>query len=64
MSSASVISIIGLLDSGKSSLIEALLEEARARGATAGVVINDAGAVQLDRPDIARDHPVRTIGGG
>lgn len=59
-----VISIIGLVDSGKSSLIRVLLDEVHSRGDCGGVVINDAGAVSLDVPEITARHPVRTIGGG
>ena len=59
-----VISIIGFVDSGKSSLIRGLLDEVRSRGECAGVVLNDAGAVSLDVPEITELHPVRTIGGG
>lgn len=59
-----VISIIGFVDSGKSSLIRGLLDEVRARGECGGVVLNDAGAVSLDLPEITDLHPVRTIGGG
>jgi molybdopterin-guanine dinucleotide biosynthesis protein len=59
-----VISVIGLLDSGKSSLIRTLLDSARLRGRTAGVVINDQGSVELDAEDVTRHHPVMQIGGG
>jgi Ni2+-binding GTPase involved in maturation of urease and hydrogenase len=59
-----VISVIGLLDSGKSSLIRALLEAVRLRGHTAGVVVNDRGSVELDAEEITRHHPVMQIGGG
>lgn len=64
MERTTVISVIGLLDSGKSSLIEALLGRLSDRGLSAGVVINDAGTLQLDRDEITRHHPVHTIGGG
>lgn len=59
-----VISVIGLLDSGKSSLIRVLLETVRRRGLTAGVVINDQGTVELDTEEVAGHHPVTQIGGG
>lgn len=59
-----VISVIGLLDSGKSSLIRELLEVVRLRGRTAGVVINDQGSVELDTEAITRHHSVIQIGGG
>lgn len=59
-----VISVIGLLDSGKSSLIRELLGAVRVRGRTAGVVINDRGSVELDTEEINRHHPVAQIGGG
>jgi len=59
-----VISIIGFENSGKSSLIRGLLDEVRSRGECGGVVLNDAGAVSLDVPEITERHPVRTIGGG
>ncbi len=59
-----VISVIGLLGSGKSSLIRAFLAEARERGVSSGVVVNDQGEVILDSEDITRRHPVVTIGGG
>lgn len=59
-----VISVIGLLDSGKSSLIRELLEGVRLRDRTAGVVINDRGSVELDTEEITRHHPVAQIGGG
>lgn len=59
-----VISVIGLLDSGKSSLIRVLLEAVRSRGATAGVVVNDRGSVELDTDEVTRHHPVMQIGGG
>lgn len=62
--STEVISVIGLVDSGKSSLIRALLEVVRLRGRTAGVVINDQGSVELDTVEITRHHPVTQIGGG
>jgi len=59
-----VISVIGLVDSGKSSLIRVLLGAVHARGECGGVVVNDAGTVSLDVPEITDRHPVRTIGGG
>lgn len=59
-----VISVIGLLDSGKSSLIRVFLEATRMRGRTAGVVVNDRGSVKLDTEQITRHHPVMQIGGG
>ena len=59
-----VISVIGLLDSGKSTLIRELLGAVEARGRSAGVVINDQGAVSLDTPAISERHPVIQIGGG
>lgn len=59
-----VISVIGLLDSGKSSLIRVLLAAVRERGASAGVVLNDMGAVELDTEEVTRHHPIEQIGGG
>ncbi|GAB4251581.1 MAG: hypothetical protein Kow00129_12440 [Thermoleophilia bacterium] len=59
-----VVSIIGILGAGKSSLIRHLLEEADRRGMTAGAVVNDNGEVSLDVPEIRSRHPVRRIGGG
>ncbi len=59
-----VVSVIGLLDSGKSSLIRVLLEAVRLRGRTAGVVLNDRGAVELDTQEVTCHHPVAQIGGG
>jgi len=59
-----VISVIGLLDSGKSSLIRVLLEAVRERGGTAGVVLNDRGAVELDTEEVTEHHPIEQIGGG
>lgn len=63
-SGTAVISVIGLLDSGKSSLIRALLAAVRERGGSAGVVVNDLGAVELDADEVIRHHPVEQIGGG
>jgi polynucleotide 5'-kinase involved in rRNA processing len=59
-----VVSVIGLLDSGKSSLIRVLLDAVADRGFSAGVVINDQGAVTLDTEEVAERHPVVQIGGG
>jgi molybdopterin-guanine dinucleotide biosynthesis protein len=57
-----VISIIGILDSGKSTVIQKLLEEVERRGSLAGVIVNDSGAVKLE--DLAWRYPVEVIGGG
>jgi G3E family GTPase len=59
-----VISIVGMLGAGKSSLIRALLDESASRGLTGGVVINDAGEVELDAPEVTDRYPVTVIGGG
>jgi G3E family GTPase len=59
-----VVSIIGLLGAGKSSLIRALLKESQARGESSGLVVNDAGDVLLDVPEVTERHPVTMIGGG
>ena len=59
-----VISVIGILDSGKSSLIKELLGAVHVRGGRAGVVLNDQGAVSLDTEAISARHPVIQIGGG
>jgi molybdopterin-guanine dinucleotide biosynthesis protein len=61
---AHVVSVIGLLDSGKSSLIRVLLDAVADRGHTAGVVINDQGKISLDTEEVTRRHPVVQIGGG
>ncbi|MBU2604200.1 MAG: hypothetical protein KKA32_18890 [Actinobacteria bacterium] len=63
-SATQVISVIGLLDSGKSSLIRVLLAAVRERAGSAGVVLNDQGAVELDAEEVTRHHPVEQIGGG
>jgi G3E family GTPase len=59
-----VLSVIGLLGSGKSSLIRLFLDELSRRGETGGVVVNDAGEVLLDVPEVTDRHQVRVIGGG
>ncbi len=59
-----VVSVIGLLGAGKSTLIATLLREAAGRGLRSGVVVNDSGAVSLETDEILRSHPVRVIGGG
>lgn len=59
-----VISVIGLLGAGKSTLIEAMLAAAARRGLRSGVVVNDSGEVSLETEEILRTHPVQVIGGG
>lgn len=59
-----VVSVIGLLGAGKSSLIRALLDEASARGQESGVLVNESGEVSLDVPEVTSRHPVNFMGGG
>ncbi len=57
-----VISVIGLLGSGKTRLIRLLLAEAAARGERPGVIVNQSGETSLD--DLEARFPVEAIGGG
>jgi G3E family GTPase len=59
-----VISIIGLLGAGKSSLIKALLAEAEVRELRSGVLVNESGEVALDVPEVTDKYPVSIMGGG
>lgn len=58
-----VVSVIGLVGVGKSSLIMHLVEDACGAGETAGVVVNDEGTVSLEA-ELGADYPVTRIGGG
>lgn len=59
-----VVSIIGLLGAGKSTMVRRLLEEAEHRGLAAGAVINESGPTAFDDEGLRDRFPIRAIGGG